>query len=50
MENEGVAFGDLFKIICKANTLILNSQFSILNSFSGTINQKGHQSLATFLC
>ena len=27
IENEGIAFGNLFKMICVANTLILNSQF-----------------------
>ena len=38
MDNEGVAFGDIFEIIFEENTTIVNYQLSIIHSCVSTIN------------
>ena len=40
MDNEGVAFGDYLNHFPQENTIILNSQFSILNYLSFRRNDK----------
>ena len=38
MENEGVAFGDIFKIISEGNTSIIHYTLSIIHSCVSTTN------------
>ena len=38
MDNEGVAFGDIFEIIFEENTTIVNYQLSIIHSCVSTRN------------
>ena len=38
MDNEGVAFGDIFKIISEGNTTIIHYSLSIIHSCVSTIN------------
>jgi len=38
MDNEGVAFGDIFEIIFEENTTIIHYQLSIIHSCVSTIN------------
>ena len=43
MNNEGVAFGDIFKIISEGNTAIIHYSLSIIHSCVSTINGNWHR-------
>ena len=49
MENEGVAFGDIFLIISEGNTTIIHYQLSIIHSCVSTTNGNWQVSHAFFL-
>ena len=49
MDNEGVAFGDVFKIISEGNTTIIHYQLSIIHSGISPTNGNWETLLGTFL-
>ena len=49
MDNEGVAFGDVFKIISEGNTTIIHYQLSIIHSGISPTNGNWEPLLGAFL-